>query len=502
MKALLQAILVEMVIAVPAIFAQETPHGTSVDLGRGDAHSPGWKKVEELKGEPLSPRFPKLGEKIKRQVFANGLVLYLREDDRLPLMRAELVVKTGSYYEAPEQPELASFTSAQMREGGTEKLGAQELTDRLAYLAANLSSSSGDETSSVSLDVLAVHADEGLALFADVIRRPAFDPERFEIAKTRSLFQLRHRNDSPGPILQRELNKLLYTEAHPRGRETRPEHIEKLERDDLVAFHRRHFTPDRAYLAVVGAFDSNQMAAKIKGLFGDWKPSGEPLAALPTVTPTPRPGIYVVDRKLNQSNIAIAHWGTNRADPDRFAINLMNSVLGGGSFSSRITERVRSDEGLAYSAGSQYATGDREVGLFRASVQTKTESTVRAVRCICEEIEKMRTGTISENEFKTAKEALLYSYVFRFDDPAENVMQLMRLEIEGLAADYYEQEFAGYRAVSKADMARVARQALRPGELTIFVVGELDTFRDELGSIGEIHEVELTEFGGPGRMRR
>ncbi len=486
--------LVSWVMLVATARTQELPHGAQGDAGRGDVHSAGWKKVEELRGEPLSPRFPRIGEDIVREVLDNGLVVYLREDRRLPLLRAELVVKTGSYYESPQDLEIASYTATQMREGGTEKLGAQVLSDRLAFLAANLNSSAGEETSTVSLDVLSQHLDEGLSIFADVVLRPAFDPERLEIARTRSLFQLRHRNDSPGPVLQRELNKLMYTAEHPRGRETMPRDIQRIDRDDLVAFHRRHFTPDRTYLAVVGNLSRERMLEKARALFGDWKRSGEPPAELPTVRPDPKPGIFVVDRDINQSNLSIVHWGTNRDNPDRFAISLMNSVLGGSSFSSRITERVRSDEGLAYSAGSQYATGDREVGFFRASVQTKTESTVRAVQCIRDEIERMRAGVTSDNEFRTAKESLLYSYLFRFDDPAENVMQLMRLEVESLPPDFYEKEFQGYQAVTKADMEKAARKYLRPEELTMFVVGDLKAFGPELKSLGKIHEIELKDL--------
>jgi predicted Zn-dependent peptidase len=429
------------------------------------------------------------------------MVLYLREDPRLPLVRADMIVKTGSYYEAPDQNELSSFTLSQMREGGTEKMGALQLSERLAFLAANLNANAGDETATVSLDILSKHLDEGLSLFADVILHPAFDADRIELAKRSSLFRLRHRNDSPAQVLGRELNKLMYTDAHPRGRETKPADIQKMTRDGLVAFHKRAFSPDRAYLAVVGDFKYDELMAKLNSLFGGWKKNGESLPPLPTAKTVAKPGIYVVDRDLNQSNIAMVHWGVNRDNPDRFAIGLMNAVLGGGSFSSRITERVRSDEGLAYSAGSQFQSGEREVGFFRASVQTKTETTVRAVQCIADEVRKMQGGKISDNEFKTAKESLLYSYVFRFDDPSENVIQLMRLEIDGLPPDYYEREFKGYQAVTRADMERAAANYLRPNDLTIFIVGKLGQFKSELAKMGEIHQIELTEFDLPGAGR-
>jgi predicted Zn-dependent peptidase len=239
------------------------------------------------------------------------------------------------------------------------------------------------------------------------------------------------------------------------------------------------------------------MLARIQGLFGGWKRSGEPPPPLPAAKPVPRPGTYVVDRDLNQSNLAIGHWGTDRSNPDRFAIHLMNAVLGGGSFSSRITERVRSDEGLAYSARSQYATSDREVGLFLATAQTRTETTVKAIRSIVEEIGKMRASGISENEFRTAKESLLHSYLFRFEDPVENVIRLLRLEIDGLPADYYETEFRGYQAVERADLERAAAKYLRPKDLTLFVVGKLSAFRSDLSALGEVHPIALQEFSIP-----
>lgn len=495
-------------ISVPAQEGAEH----AAEPGRGDVHSPGWKKVQELKGPPVSPRFPALGDEIHRHVLDNGLTVYLREDHELPLIRAELLVKAGSYYEAAEQIGLASLTAEQMPAGGTQKLSASALTDRLAFLAASINAFAGAETARVSLDVLSSYAGEGLALFADVIRRPAFDDERIELARRNLLFQLRHRNDAPQQVLQRELSKVLFTAEHPRGRETRPEHVAGLSRDALVAFHKRFFVPDRAYLAVVGDFERDAMLKQIGELFGSWESHAETLPGLPVAKAQARPGIYVVDRDLNQSSIAVVHWGIDRTNKDRYAVDLMNAVLGGGSFSSRITERVRSDEGLAYSARSRYPTDGREVDLFEASVQTKTETTVQAVRLIIDEIKKMQTGKISQNEFDTAQESQLYSYVFRFDDPVQNVVRLMELELEGLPADYYQQQFKGYQAVSPASMSKAAGKYLRPDDLTIFIVGKLAGFREELAQLGKVNVIELEEFndagageggrggtGGPGR---
>jgi len=480
---------------------QEEHLGFSGD--RGDVHSKGWDAAMQLKGEPVEPKFARLGAEIERFELDNGLVIYLAEDHRLPLIDLQLIFRGGELYEDESVRGAAGFAGEQMSAGGTSKLSADELEDRLAFLAARISTSIGEETGRAGLNVLARDFDEGLALLTQVLFEPAFDPERFELSKRSRLFRLRFQNDNPGQVLRREFNALVYGEDHPRGRRDTPEMVEKIDRDMLIAAHDRFVRPNHAFLAAVGDFDSKEMLAKLEGAFGGWE-RGEDLDRVEIETDlTPRPGVYLVDRPVNQSSIAIGHLGVDRENPDRFAIALMNDVLGGGSFSSRVTERVRSDEGLAYSAGTRFDTSGREIGLFQASVQTKTETTAQAIASILDEIRKIQGGgTISRNEFETARESVLYSYVFRFEDLSRNVSRLMQHELEGRPIDIDRQEFEGYRRATPADLEKAAAKYLRPEQLTIFVVGDAAEIEESLEQFGPVTRVELEDDGGKRRGGR
>ncbi len=485
----------------PAGLAQESAAERFKGGGRGDVHSPGFAEVMKLKGQPVAPRFPELGKEIDRRVLPSGTVLFLKEDHRLPLVRVEALLRGGEAYETAAQEGLTNFTTSQMRDGGTLIHPAQILDDRLSMLAARLSVSSGDETLSASLDTLSKHLDETLLLFFEVLTKPAFDPARLDLQKRRTLFSLWHRNDNPGAVLERELNHLLFGDGHPRGRSLTPERVEAIRREDLVATHRRLFRPDNLWITAVGDFRKEEMAGKLEAALAAWGRPEEPLT-LPDparAEAAARAGVYFVNTPINQSNIAIGHFGIRRDNPDRFAVDLMNRILGGGSFSSRITERVRSNEGLAYSASSSYPIFDRDVSVFQARVQTKTESTARAIAGILDEIRKMQAGSISKNEFETAQESVLYGFVNRFDDPVQNVVRLMRLEVDGLPYDEDRRSFEGYSRLKPADVEAAARKYLRPADLTVFVVGDTAAMGEDLKAFGSATEVTIQQFAPPGR---
>ena len=464
--------------------------------GRGNVHSPGWAEVMKLKGAPVEPRFPVVGKGIERHVLSNGLVVYLAEDHTLPLVEVDLVFRGGEAFEGASDWGVARVTGGQMRDGGTVALAPDALDDRLGLLAADLSTEIGEESGSARLVVLRKNLDLAFPLFADVVLRPRFDVERLEIAKRRQIFALQHQNDNPGEILAREFAKLLYGETHPRGRQMTPDRVRAITRERLVAAHGRYLRPNDARLAVVGDFEAAKMLERIRAAFGGWE-RAPVVAALefPKPDTTPRPGVYLVDRPVNQSSIAVGHLGVNRDEPDRYAIDLMNVILGGGSFSSRVTERVRSDEGLAYSAGTRFGTSEREVGTFQATVQTKTESTAKAVGLLLDEVSKIRSkGTLSRNEFETARESRLYSFVFRFENLADNVVRLLRGEMEGLPPDQDRRDFDGWKAVTPATAEAAAQKHIRPADLTIFVVGDAKQVAKPLEAWGPVRVVVLPEF--------
>lgn len=451
-----------------------------------------------LKGEPLPPKFPKLGSEIERVVLPNGMVLYLQEDHRLPLLNVVTFVRTGTYYEPADKIGRAGLVDEVLRTGGTKNYPPELLEERLDFIAANLGVSMRAEECMVTLNVPQKDADEGLRILADVLRNPLFEESRVELAKQQTIFQLRRSNDNPAPMMRREFNRLMFTEAHPSGRTPTLEQIGQLGRDDLVEFHSEYFHPNQIMMGLTGDFNKPEMLEKIKELFGDWAQAEVNLPPLPKVNPEPKPGVYYIPRELNQSTIRLGHWGTNRDNPDRFAIDLMDSILGGSSFSARLVKRVRNDEGLAYSVASAFPTRQRDTSFFIVVAQTKSESTVQAVDSILDEVRRMASTPVSRNEFDTAKEMFLYSYVFRFAEPGRSMSALMNLEYDGLPADYLEKQFAGYQAVTPEDIERVAKQYLHTDQLTIFVVGDFPKFSEGLAEYGEAREVAPLEFGPPG----
>lgn len=492
------AVVIFMALLCVSAVAQEGEHAAPLST-RGDKHSAGWDKAMRLKGPPLPPKFPKVGKEIERTVLGNGMVVYLQEDHRLPLVDAMVLIRTGSYYEAPEELRTANLTGELLRTGGTKNYSPEALEERLDFIAANFSVSMQTEECSVSLNVPQKDSEEGLRILADVLRNPVFEQSRLDLAKRQMIFQLRSSNDSPGSILQREFRRLMYTEAHPGGRYPTFQRIEQITRDDLVGFHQKFFHPNQILIGLTGDFKKSEMLETIKKLFGDWPKQEVDLPPLPKVKPEPKPGVYYVEKPVNQSSFWLGHWGVNRDSPDRFAIDLMNDILGGSDLNSRIGERVRTDEGLAYSVGSVFNTNLRDINFFIALAQTKTETTVQAIQSTIDEIRKMKTGTISKNEFDAAKEMFLYSQVFRFAEPSRALSALMNLEYEKLPPDYLEKEFAGYQAVTAEDIDRVAQQYLHPEQLAMFIVGDFAKFAKEAAALGPVHEVTAFQFGSEDR---
>ncbi|HKB17154.1 MAG TPA: pitrilysin family protein, partial [Planctomycetota bacterium] len=292
--------------------AQEDAHGHGLAPGRGDLHSKGWDVAMKLKGAPIPPRFPEIGKDARRIALDNGLVLFVREDRRLPLVQFEALVRVGEFYEKPEEYGVAGLLGTMLRTGGTAKWKPQDLDDRLAFLAANLSVGIGDDSGTVSLDLLSKDAGEGLSILAEVVRRPAFDESRLELARRRQMNSILHRNDNPGQILGRELNALFYPEAHPSGRSMTPKRLAEATGERIRGFYARHFRPENVRLAIVGDFDEKDMVGKVAAAFGDWPKGGDPIAPPAKFEAKPRPGVFLVDKELNQSSISVAHPGIDR----------------------------------------------------------------------------------------------------------------------------------------------------------------------------------------------
>jgi predicted Zn-dependent peptidase len=457
-----------------------------------DKKSPGSKKIESMSFPPLKLTIPRVGREVERLELEGGLVLYLMEDHTLPVFDLRATVRAGSLYTFREKPGLADFAGGQMREGGTEAYKPEELNRRLEFMAASIETGSGYETLSASLSCLSKDQDEGLELFAEVFLRPRFDEGKLELARQTHTEALRRRNDQPGAVAQREFEKLLFGEEHPYGHELREEEARDIKREDLLAFHRYYVRPNNTMMALVGDFNRKTIVGRLREVFKGWKPSEVSLPKPQAVVRRAVAGTYLGVKETPQSRIVLGHYGVDRHNPDRYAVTVMNYLLGGGGFSSRILKRVRVEEGLAYAVGTSFPTEGPVLGSFRAIGQTKTSTTERAVKIILEEIGRIRREPPGEEELARAKDAFINSYVFQFTSPVGNVVKLMHLEFFGYPSDYYETLLDKYRSVGPEDIRRVAETYLVPDRAAIVVVGPRELLSGGLGSLGPVKELDLS----------
>ncbi len=411
-----------------------------------------------------------------RHVLSNGVVAFVVPDHALPLVTVSVIVRAGAWLEPPERAGLAALTGSQMRAGGAGDRAPAAFDEEAAFLAANLSSGLGDTSGRASVNCLTKDLDASLDLLFDMLRRPQFDADRLELAKSRVLQDMERRNDATQSIEMREWGRLLRGADHfttiPSTRAT----IEAITRDDLVAFHEQYYHPGNFIFAISGDVDPDDILPRLEARMADW-PARDPVTdSVPTPGHELQPGIYVVDKDdVNQGRVVIGHEGAMRDNPDRYALMVMNDILGGGGFTSRLLTRIRSDEGLAYSAYSSFGLGTYYPGAFRASFQSRSETVARATAIVLDEIERIRTEPVSEAELRTTKASFIETFSRNFSRPASTAGLFASDEYTGRDPDYLATYRDNISAVSGDDVLRVAQEYLAPDRLVILVVGDRAT---------------------------
>ena len=409
-----------------------------------------------------------------RHVLANGVVAYLVEDHDLPLVNISTLVRTGTYLDPAGKEGLASLVGAQMRAGGTTSKTAEEYDEAAAFLAANISNSIGSIQGNATLNLLAKDIDAGLALYFDMLKSPRFQEDRLKLAKSQLLQNMERRNDSTEDIEDREWARLMYGPDHFSAKQSTKASIEGITREDMLEFHRKYYQPGGFIFAVSGDFNTKEMIAKLEGAMKGWPVN----KAVPEVPKTPYPtvtGVYTVNKAdVNQGRVSIGHVGAMRENPDYYALTIMNDILGGGNFTSRITSRVRSDEGLAYSASSSYGFGVYNPGIFRASFQSKNPTTSQAIEIVMEEINRLRNSKVSAEELETAKNYLIEVFPRNFSTATQVAGLFAQDEYTKRAPDFWTNYRDRVRAVTVEDVQRVAQKYLQPDKLVVLVVGNID----------------------------
>jgi predicted Zn-dependent peptidase len=410
----------------------------------------------------------------ERAVLENGLILYLLEDHELPIIEISALIRTGSVYEPPELAGLASITGTVMRTGGTIKMSPEEIDEKLEMLGATVNVSISTEEGRASLFVLKKDLDAGLDIFSEILMHPAFDPEKLSLAKEKKCQALRRIKENPQSIAFREYKKLLYR-GNPRANLPTITSVKKIERKDLVSFHNNFFHPNRTILAISGDFSRNDMVEKIKKCFFDWAPTDQKIPSIAPPEPVSNLETYHEQKEISQSTIIMGHLAPEKSHPNYFTFQVLNYILGGGGFSSRLMAEIRLSRGLAYSVGS-FFRGDVDYGVFGAYCMTKATSTHQAISLIFDIINNLKDGIMSREELGWAKESLLNSFIFSYSSSLQIVAQQMALEYENLPPDFLRKTPEKIRAVTLEDLQRVAKRYLHPTRILLLTVGDADKF--------------------------
>ncbi|MBA3441885.1 MAG: insulinase family protein [Pyrinomonadaceae bacterium] len=435
-----------------------------------------------------------------RHVLSNGAVAYLVEDHDLPLVNVTTLIRTGRYLEPSSKEGVAALSGGQIRAGGTTSKTAEQFDEAADFLAANISSGIGDTQGNANLNCLSKDIDQGLALYFDMLKNPRFQPDRLALAKSQILQQMERRNDDTTTIESREWNRLMRGTDHFSTKQTTKASIEAVTRDDLVAFHKQYYQPGAFVFAVSGDFNTKEMLAKLETSMRAWEASKATISEVPKPSFAPVAGVYTVHKAdVNQGRVIVGHTGTTRDNPDSYALSIMNDILGGGGFTSRLMSRIRSDEGLAYSAGSDYGLGVYYPSDFRASFQSKSATTPQAVGIIMEEIARIRTTKVSDEELTTAKNSAIEIFPRFFATAAQIAGTFAQDEYTRRPVDYWSTYRDRIKSVTAEDVQRVAQKYLQPDKLVILVVGNID---DITKSNPDNAQHSLAKIAGSNQIRR
>lgn len=429
----------------------------------------------------------------ERYELENGMVVYLMEDHTLPLVGGSMVIRTGSRLEPADKVGLGSITSTVMRSGGTLKHPADTLNNILEQRAASIETSIGEASGSASFSALKEDFALVFDLFAEVLQQPAFPQDKLDLAKRQPAGGIARRNDEPDAIAAREFDKLIYGADSPYARTVEYATLNNIDRVDLFNFYRSYIRPDQMILGIVGDIDVEATKAKIAAKFGPWRnPSPSPDLAPPAVTQPAQSGAFLVDQsQLTQSSILIGHQGGQLSNPDYPELSVMNGVING--FGGRLFNEIRSRQGLAYSVYGVWSPRYDYDGQFIAGGSTRTEATVPFITAMKGEIKRLQTELITPAELAYAKDSILNSFVFNFEDPGQTLSRLMRYEYYGYPEDFIFQYQREVEATTIEDVQRVAQTYLKPEQLTVLVVGNAAAMDPPLSSLFEtIKPVDIT----------
>ena len=427
----------------------------------------------------------------------NGLQVFVVGAHEQPVVNVRLLVRAGASSDPEHKPGVAAL-AAQMLNQGTTSRTAQQIAETIDNVGGGLSVGAGSDLSFVNILVMKDSFDLALDLLSDIVRRPAYAPIEIERQRQQLLSGMQVSYDDPGYIASIVFERLVYGE-HPYGTPTSgtPASVQQITREDLVGFHESHYMPNNAILAVVGDVTADEAFDGVSRMLGDWKRGSLPTPSL-IEPPAPQARLIVVDKPgAVQTVVRVGHLALPRAHPDFLAFDVALKILGGEG-GNRLGGVLRTARSLTYSASADLA-GRQFGGDFMAKTETRSSATAEVLRLVVDEVARLQREPVRRRELSGAQNYLAGNFPLTIETPNAIASQVLEAILFGLDLNDLEAYPQLINAVTADDIQGVARTYLKPGDLSIVLVGDASAFVDDLPGVGfseyevlSIGEVDLT----------
>jgi zinc protease len=398
----------------------------------------------------------------------------------LPIVSLSIAIKVGDFDEEREVNQGASdFTVAMLRKG-TQGRSADQISRAIDSVGGALEAAAGPEHSVLTCSVLAKDLDLCVRLLTDLVLRPTFPVAEMPEIRDQMLAALAARADDPHQLASEQLDGMIFGNTHPAGWFLLPRHVQKLTRADLERHWRRFYRPNNAIVAVAGAVDAADLRARLGRALSGWVAAPIPPRPSLQIPEARAAHVLLVDKpELTQATLLLGHAGIRHADPAWYAATLVNYVLGGSDFSSRLMIEVRTKRGLTYGIGSSFSES-LTPGAFRISAATRNQTAVEALRLGVGELRRMQAAGPSADELAKAKGYFAGSTPLALESAAGLSSALVTAELHGLPSDFVARLAPSLAAVTEDEARVAARSLLHPEALSVVIVGRADLIAPEL----------------------
>jgi len=421
-----------------------------------------------------------------------GFKYYLLTDKSIPLVRGGIYIKGGAIYDPLDKRGLSALLTYLVRSGGTKEMTPDQVDAVLDQVASAISIRSGTEEMIVSFNTASSEFENTFNMLLKMLFEPRFDEERFMLGKKHMLNAVKRRADQPDTLASLAFVEQLYGKNNAWGRYVTQATITSITLEDLKKAHKEYFHPKNMVIGIAGDITE----ADLKNVLSDYKLYPKPNKfepKMPLADPKLEASISIVDKISNQAVINMGHRGGHRNDPDKFAIIVMNYLLGGATFKSRLSHVIRVQYGLAYTVYSRYTFGPPEApGYFRVGITIKAPNAKKAIDLALGEINKfVRGDEISENEVEKAKKSILRSLVFEYSSAYSIISNIIRFNYYGYPDNYIEKYEKGIGNVYLDDVKKVAKKHLHPDKMEIIVVGQKQDLKKVLKDYSNIKYITI-----------